>query len=394
MPQFINHHIFHGHKKLHYTEMNELYITLSLRALALGVGGIFVPLFLYDIGYTLSMIAGFYIFTMVIRVPMELVAAKLITSLGAKHTLTISYSSLFLHFLTLYSLQFFPWLWPLAGAFLAGEMAFFWMSYHLQASSVRTRKKASSQISMTIVLSRMFMALGPLIGGVVAVSYGVEYTLLLAALLLVTASYPLFKTPDVSLKAKLRTREIKFDFFGRDSLAHLAHQINNVVATYLWPLWLLFVLGDYSQIGFIIALSIILGLGLTLWVGRLGDSGHNDMLLKVGTGIKSISHWLRVFSDSFGLAFLTNWLSDIGDNFATGPYMEKFYEAADEGKRFEYILQMNVLSAVGKMLGWVVLLLLTLYLADLAAMQAMFIFAGVSVLAIVWVSRRNLSATS
>lgn len=74
--------------------------------------------------------------------------------------------------------------------------------------------------------------------------------------------------------------------------------------------------------------------------------------------------------------------------------MEKFYEAADEGKRFEYILQMNVLSAVGKMLGWVVLLLLTLYLADIAAMQAMFIFAGVSVLAIVWVSRRNLQVAN
>lgn len=388
MPEFINHHIFHGHKKLHYNEMNELYISLSLRALALGVGGLFVPLFLSDIGYSLVMIAVFYIVSMSMRIPMELVAAIVINNLGAKHTLTISYSSLFLHFLTLYLLPYFPWLWPLAGFFLATEMALFWVSYHLQVSAVRTRKKASSQVGMTIILRRIFMALGPLIGGVVASSYGVEYTLLLAAALLIAASYPLFKTPDMHKKNPFKLRDLRLRI-GKDSIAHIGWQVSGVAATFLWPLWLLFVLGDYTQIGLIIAISIILGIGLTAWIGRLGDKGHNENLLKVGSGIKATAHIFRTISVSFPMAFIANIFNDIGATFTQGPFTEKFYEAADEGERFLYVLRMNIMSAFGKTLAWVVLLVFALIFTQIVALQMLFLLAAVAMPSILWVSARS-----
>ncbi len=388
MPQFINHHIFHGHKKLQYTEMNELYISLSLRALALGVGGLFVPLFLYDIGYSLVMIAVFYLVSMTMRVPIEIVAAKTINRIGAKHTLTISYSSLFMYFVTLYLLPYFPWLWPITAFFLAVEMALFWVSYHLQVSSVRSKDKASSQVGMTMILRRIFMALGPLIGGVVATTYGLEYTLLLAAALLTAASYPLFKTPDMHKSTPFKVRDIKLTL-GKDSVAHLAWQLSGIAATFLWPLWMFFVLGDYTQIGLIIALSIVFGIGLTLWVGRLGDKGHNDGLLKIGSGIKATSHVLRPLSMSFPIAFIANLFNDLGDNFAQGPFIEKFYEAADEGERFMYVLRMNIMSAIGKALAWVLLLVLALMLTQTAALQSLFILAALSMPAIVWVSART-----
>lgn len=389
MPEFINHHIFHGHKKLHYTEMNELYISLSLRALALGVGGLFVPLFLFDIGYSLVMIAVFYIVSMSMRIPMELVAAVVINNLGAKHTLTISYSSLFLHFVALYLLPYFPWLWPLAGFFLATEMALFWVSYHLQVSSVRSRKKASSQVGMTIILRRLFMALGPLIGGVVASSYGVEYTLLLAAGLLIAASYPLFKTPDMHKKISFRVRDLRLRI-GKDSIAHIGWQVSGVAATFLWPLWLLFVLGDYTQIGLIIAVSIILGIGLTVWIGRLGDRGYNEDLLKVGSGIKATAHIFRTVSVSFPTAFIANIFNDVGSTFVQGPFTEKFYEAADEGERFMYVLQMNIMSAFGKTLTWIILLVLALIFTQIVALQLLFILAAVVMPSILWVSARSM----
>lgn len=386
MSHFLSEFI-HGHKKIHYTEMGELYVSLSLRALALGVGGIFVPLFLYDIGFSILMIAGFYIFSMGVRIPLEFLAAKSIGSLGAKHTMSISYCSLFLYFLTLYGMTFFPWLWPVAAVFLALEMSFFWVAYHLQVSSFRSSDKASSQVGIILILKRVFMAVGPLLGGVVAAVYGVEFTLPLAALLLSFAAYPLFKTADTK-PLQTDIRSINFSI-GKDELSHFAWQLSGVIVAYLWPLWLLLILGSYTQIGSIIALSVVVGVVMTFWIGRMGDKGYNDLFLKIGAGIKALAHLLRVVASSFGLAFLANATNDLADNFISGPFTEKFYEASDQGERFRYVLKINVISALGKFLSWVLLLALVLALSDMVALQVMFVLAAVSVPALLWVSKRG-----
>lgn len=387
MSHFLQHHITHHH--FHYNEMNELYISLSLRALAIGVGGIFVPLFLYDIGFSLPLIALFYVYAMGLRIPMEIVSAYLIRGLGIKHTLTVSYACLFMHFISLYLIPYYGWMWVVAGLFLALEMSFFWTSYHLQVSRVRSRDKASRQVGITIILRRVFMALGPLIGGLLASIHGVQYTLLLAAVCLSLAAYPLFKTPDLNDDYEFRLKMLRPWLLRKDGLAHLTWQVSGVVATMIWPLWLLLVLGDYSQIGIIVALSIILGIGLTFWVGHLGDRGLNQRLLKLGATIKMISHGARTVSFSFNLAFAANLLNDMGDNFAAGPFTEKFYEAADQGQRFMYVIQTHIINAAGKFLAWAIVLYLAVALSELAALQVMFLIAGLSVPFMVWVSNRS-----
>lgn len=388
MTQFLHHYITRHH--WHYTEMNELYASLSLRALALGIGGVFVPLYLYDIGYGLAMIAVFYMVSMALRMPLEVGAAYLISWIGVKHTLTLSYLSLIAHFVSLYFLSSFPWLWVFAALFLACEMSLFWVSYHLHASSSRSSKRGSSQVSIAIILMRSFMALGPLLGGVVATRYGVEHTLLLAAFLLASAAYPLSKTPDIRRTLTVQWKRLEIDFKRQDSIAHTAWQISGVAATYLWPLWLLLILGEYDEIGFLIALSIVLGIGLTFWVGKLGDQGYNGRFLRLGSYIKVLSHGLRTISHDFGVALVANVTNDLGDNFAAGPFTEKFYKAADQGGRMEYILQMNVIGVVVKWACWVVLLALALFLTEMLALQTMFVLAALAVPAIVWVSRRKI----
>lgn len=387
MSQFLHHHITHHH--FHYNEMNELYVSLSMRALALGLGGIFVPLFLYDIGYTLPMIALFYVYAMSLRIPIEVASAYMINYFGIKHTLVVSYSCLFIHFISLYLMPHYSWLWVVAGLFLALEMSFFWTSYHLQVSRVRSKTKASRQVGITIILRRVFMALGPLVGGLIASLHGVEYTLLLAAVCLLLASYPLFKTPDLKDDYEFKFRMFRPWLLKKDGMAHLFWQFSGVVATFIWPLWLLLVLGDYSQIGILVALSIVVGIGLTFWVGYLGDKGHNHRLLKLGAAIKTLSHVSRTVGFSFNLAFTANILNDMGDNFAAGPFTEEFYEAADRGQRFMYIIQTHIINAAGKLLGWVVALALAIRLSEIAALQVMFLIAGLTVPFMVWVSRRS-----
>jgi len=387
MPHFLNHHIAHHHP--HLSEMHELYISLSLRSLAIGIGGLFVPLYLYDIGFSLVMIAGFYIFAMMMRMPLELFSAFLIMKIGSKHTLIVSYVGLFLYFVSLYMMGAYPLLWIVAATLFAFDISLFWISYHMHISSARSKKHASTQLSYTMILKRIFMALGPLIGGFIAAIYGVEWTLVAAAACLLGASYPLMMTPDVSHRIQISLKNISVPLNRGDSYAHFGWQVSGVAAAYLWPLWLFLILGEYDQIGFLISISIILGIGFTYWVGKLGDRGYNQKFIQIGAGVKFLANSLRVISDSFGLALVTNLTNDMGDNFVVGPFSEKFYEAADRGERFLYILQMSYVMAVAKLFSFIALLVFALTLSEIVALQAMFVLAAIAVPSIVWVSRRT-----
>ncbi|MEX0668512.1 MAG: hypothetical protein WD061_02130 [Candidatus Saccharimonadales bacterium] len=389
MSLFLNHHI--ANHRLHYSEVNELYISLSLRALAIGIGGLFVPLFLYDIGYDLALIAMFYLFAMSMRLPAELLTAYVIARIGVKHTLITSYVCLIGFFMTTFLMPVISWAWMLSALFLAFEMAFFWISYHLHISESRNKDKASTQVGITIILRRLFAAIGPLVGGVLAMQYGLEYNLVIAATLLLIAGYPLLKTPDIRQYLDIRPKDIKMPRFRREELAHAGQQFTNLVGVYLWPLWLLFILGQYDQIGFVIAISIALGIGLTYWVGKLGDRGYNDKLLEIGVSLKVLAHGVRVFSYSFPIALLANVINDLSDNFATGPFTEKFYESADTEDRFIYILQMNITGVFAKIAFWVFVLVATLFFDEIAALQTMFVIAALFAPAMLWVSAKSSS---
>ncbi len=139
----------------------------------------------------------------------------------------------------------------------------------------------------------------------------------------------------------------------------------------------------------VITLSVIVGISIAFWVGKLGDKGYNDLLLKIGAGIKSLSHWLRVIASSFGLAVMANATNDLADNFIRGPFSEEYFEAADKSDRFLYIMQKNLTSALGKLIGWILLLLLAFLLSEMAALKAMFVIAAITTPAIIWVSRRR-----
>ncbi len=384
MSLSLTHHLHSYH--LHYNEVNELYISLSLRALAIGIGGLFVPLYLYDNGYSLSLIAMFYLFSACMRMPAELITARTIISFGAKHTLMISYLLLIGFFISIFLIPLYSWMWAVAALVLSFEMAFFWISYHLHISKSRDRHKASTQVGITIILRRLFAAVGPLIGGLIAVSYGVGYNLLIAAALLVLAGYPLFKTPDIRDNLRVNWSKLKPQLLRRDSIAHLGQQFSNLIGVYIWPLWLLLALGQYDRIGLVITTSIVLGVSLTYWVGKLGDKGYNNKLLKIGVGFKSLAHGIRVFSHSFPVALVANTVNDFSDNFVAGPFTEKFYEAADMSDRFTYILRMNMVGVLGKIAFWIVVLSASLLLSEVAAMQSVFIVAAAATPLMLWVS--------
>ena len=88
----------HHHFRLKYTELNEIYIFNSLRALAFSFITIFIPIYLLDLGFTIQSIFLYYISFYLMEALFESASVRLIRIFGPKHVIAISVPFLFIHF--------------------------------------------------------------------------------------------------------------------------------------------------------------------------------------------------------------------------------------------------------------------------------------------------------
>lgn len=85
-------------------ELSELYVMMALRSLAMSLISIFVPIYLYTLGYGIPSIILYFITasaTMVVLCP---VSAKISSKVGIKHGMLFAFFLYFLHYVMLATL--------------------------------------------------------------------------------------------------------------------------------------------------------------------------------------------------------------------------------------------------------------------------------------------------
>ena len=91
-----------GHKHhILNRELSELFATVSIRGFAVSLIAIFIPIYLLEIGYSLSMTLLFFVVTNVFHFLGIYPAALIISKKGVKHTIFYSMPFLILFFLGL-----------------------------------------------------------------------------------------------------------------------------------------------------------------------------------------------------------------------------------------------------------------------------------------------------
>ena len=160
-----HHHIhllnFKVNKKL-----REIYATLSLRTFALSLAGIFIPIYLYTLGYSISQVLIYLIVYHFVHGTASVTSSpKLAKYLGVKHLMILSMPFYFLFILGaafLLDLFWFPY-WGLA--VLAGiANSLYWVGYLSEFAKFSDKKHRGGETSIFNILSSGAAALGPLIG--------------------------------------------------------------------------------------------------------------------------------------------------------------------------------------------------------------------------------------
>ncbi|HET7630242.1 MAG TPA: MFS transporter [Candidatus Saccharimonadales bacterium] len=388
--RFIHHILRRRHFWRHvgFDELSELYVSTMLRSMSLSLIGIFVPIYLYKLGYDLQLVFLFMICMFVSRMFSDVLSGFLVARFGPKHVMLLSYIMQILSLALLLNLSHFKdLLWPSAIVYGLANSLFF-IAYHVDFSKIIHADHGGKELGYMTILERIGAAAGPLAGGLVAAVFGAEYTIEAAIVLLAIAVVPLFMSAEpVRLKQKLRFRGLPFRALWRDFISFAAFGNSNTISVAVWPLYIavvIFTVNTYAVVGLVTSISIVTAIVSARLIGQLIDKRRGRQLLSASVFGGSILHLIRLMTMGFGGVTLVGMADQALTSGYKMPYSKGMYDRADSlpGYRIAYLVTLETIGDSGKVSVWLLAWLASFYLPATTAMQLCFVMAAAVILLI------------
>jgi len=372
-----------------FNELNELYIAMLVRGLSLSMMGLFVPIFLLSIGYSLTAILMILCAYFITRVFSDIGAAFLVARFGPKHVMVLGqvlFALSSLLFLTLEQMQ-----WPLImlGAVWGASQSCFFLSFDTDFSKIKHQMHSGKELSYLDIMGKLGAIVGPILGGIVSIILGPQYIFAISTVLMVFGLLPLFKTAEPT-----RTRQ-KLDYRGfakkdisKSLTAITATHLENTLSIVMWPLFLaLFVLpGDsvFIKVGILSSFSILMAILAARYVGRLVDERQGRRVLHMSTVINAIMHLVKPFVSSYGVAFGVGAVNEAVTVGYRLPFFKGYYDQTDEypGHRIVYISITESYSSFVKAAVYGFLVLISTVVNPRVTLTVAFMIAAVASLLI------------
>lgn len=351
----------HIAERIKNTELNEIFWSMSLRTFAVSIITIFIPIYFFKLGYSFFEIFLFLTFLNLFTILTDSLAAKVVTIIGPKHTIVLSFPALMVFLWFLLTLPVYHWNLYFLATIFALETGLFWMGYHVDLSKAKDSENCTSEISKIDILASIFGALAPFIGGFIATNYGIGFTLILAMVFLVFASFPLFRTSEPHIRQTIDMSKISLKKIWRDLISYGGLGIDMSATIFVWPIFVFLLFKSYESVGIIESLALFITITATFIAGKYADHTNKPRLIKRGGAFNGIIWLIKTIIQNGAHVLLVNFANAITFPFLKLPFASEFYIHADEEARIEYILWMERMVDLSRGLYFLVLAILAFY---------------------------------
>lgn len=323
-------------------EINSLYISVFIMNVAESLMSIFVPLYLYSLGYSVITILFFFflhhLFSTILHFPL----AKVVAYFGPKPSIALSIPFLVAYYLGLRILPDFSWLFYLLPLFLTLRNIFYNLGYDLNYFQHRDRNHTGRQISFLGILSIAAGIFSPFLAGFIISTFTYAALFGTGAILLTLSVLPLFVVSRGNKKLSLKLSDIfslfKTEGMKKTVISFSGYALESSIGRIIWPLFLLLVLENTKRVGILVSLSSLVTAIVLAVMGKLTDKHSPKKLLKVTTGI----YFLGWMGSGFVSSPLTVWLAEsyrkISEQFVLVPWCAAFYTLGEKKKYFAYAI--------------------------------------------------------
>ncbi|MCD4739612.1 MFS transporter [archaeon] len=279
-------HIHFGLLARHMSHRREIYANRLLQQLALSLVGIFIPVYLLNLNYSIVEVMAFLGVYYGFMCCLSFVGAFSESRIGEKHTIALTIPLFILFFLLLFSLEFLEG-GMLTLAFIAGVYALaqqlYWQPTNTEFACCSNKKSRGKEISYLYTFPQFAALVAPLLGAGVLAYYGFDTLFLLVGVILVLSIIPLFFSADKKPKLDYEWKKVfsikNLDLFD----AYSAQGVLYSSIAFLWPVYIFYLVdGNILLVG---AAGSAIALGVacfTLIVGRLTDKFSKTKLIQAG----------------------------------------------------------------------------------------------------------------
>ncbi len=376
----------HFWRQVGFDELSELYTSTMLRNVGLSLVGIFVPIYLYDLGYSISAILLFFAILFLGRAVGDVTAGYVVALRGPKHTMLYSNIVQVIALILLLTLSQVGWpLWLIAFTWGMG-LSLYFIAYHVDFSKIMHSSHSGRELGSMAIVERVGGVGGPLIGGVIATIYGAQYTILIAIVLLLIATTPLFLSPEpTKTHQKLQFRYLAYKKLWRDFISWGGAGIEMNVTHIIWPLFIavtIITTNTYAGIGLITSLSTVVAIIAARVIGKIVDRRQGGMLLKWSAMFSSFLHLLRPFVGGVGGVVAINSAGEVASSGFRLPYHKGMYDRADHlpGYRIAYLVVIEAVGNTMKTAVWIGLWAVSFFASAIVTLQISFVIASLAAL--------------
>lgn len=258
-----------------FDKIEELYIHSALRIFGLSLIGIFFPLYLLSLGYSLSTLFLLYLIVHITHAGSVMITAKLCCRYGCKHIMVLGLFILAIFLLLLMTLHIYSWPFWLLGFFLGLQNAVYWFAYHGFFAQNTTEKHEGEEVGLALIVLRLAAAIGPMLGGIFLAFFDFHALVLISILFLFISVVPLIFSQDkrninYCAYTKIFTKR-KFN----DFIAPLGFAVDLSITNVIWPIIIYTtIISNYTAIGMINSLTLFISITLMFTLGHWADKNR------------------------------------------------------------------------------------------------------------------------
>ncbi len=335
-------------------QVRELFVSTAILDAAVAMIALFEPIFLWQLGFSVPQIAGFYVAMYVVYFFLLPFGARISRKRGNEHAMLFSSPFLIAYYLAFFAISYHPAFMAVAAVALALQKVLYWPGYHADFATWGAADESGREISNRQVIAAMATIFAPVAGGFLITAFGFAPLFVVVSLLILLSNIPLLATPEqfeakgfeyapaMRRLAEPRNRRKLFAFFGfgEEFVAHV-----------IWPIAIVLMIPNPFSLGIVVSFAMLANAAMTLYVGRATDEGSKQAVLRTGVTYLTLSWLVRpLISGGFGI-FLVDAYYRVSRNAVNVPLVALIYDGARRGDIMESVVFFEQALALGKILA-------------------------------------------
>ncbi|MCK4800130.1 MFS transporter [Candidatus Parcubacteria bacterium] len=348
----------HFNNYVHYDffknkELNSFYLSVAVITFGESLISIFVPIYLYILGYSIPVIIMFYFLVSLNFVIFSYFGARIVSKIGDKHSILFSAPFAILYYFGLLLLESNVIIFYLLPFLLAFRMIFYNYGYHLNFINHSKEKRRGKELALIGIITLIATATAPFLGGILATDH-FSILFLLGAFLMMVGTLPLFLSKDkyekINFSAKDLIRQITAKSERGNLISFSGYAMESIIGRTIWPIFLIIILQTTAKTGFIFSASMLISIFLFYFIGRITDKKNKIKLLKIGTAMYFFAWVGRIFANtSYKILFIDSY-KNISEKVLHLPWSAHSYDLAIRKDRFSFLVSREIIFNLSRIL--------------------------------------------